>query len=285
MAFGEGTHRHGPGTSTGSVPAWAQRAQEPLVPVVHIASVKKSISRDVRDLQKASDEMAKLRKQKATRDVADRLLTISKETRQRARETSSNLRTAMASVDDSSSDFAALTALHDEFKSALRRFQIEAEAAAPLPVASQPMADAVPAPGGARMHVLDMQSAVPPGREMSGQQPSSAQVAELQAVALNEDVIAEREQGINNIHRTVNEVSEIFQDLALLVTEQGEHIDNIQTNIESAASQTSRGVRELAKANRSQKRARSRLCCLALAMIVLLVVFILVLKFAFNLSL
>lgn len=281
MAFGEGQ-----GSSAESMPAWAKRAQEPLVPVVHIASLKKSISRDVKDIQKASDGLAKLRKQKASREVADRLLAISKETRQRARETSSNLRNAMASVDDSSSDFAALTALHDEFKSALRRFQIEAEAAAPLPAASPPAADGGFASGSGRMHVLDMQAAPAEDRSRDAQQPASAaQLAELQAVALNEDVIAEREQGINNIHRTVNEVSEIFQDLALLVTEQGDHIDNIQTNIESAAAQTSRGVRELAKANRSQKRARSRLCCLALSMIVLLVVFILVLKYAFKLSL
>ena len=59
--------------------------------------------------------------------------------------------------------------------------------------------------------------------------------------------------------RQVQEVSEIFQDLALLVDEQGTHIDNIQTNIESAATQTERGVQELHKANKHQKKARSRM--------------------------
>eukprot|EP00310_Coccolithus_braarudii_P015034 CAMPEP_0183352762 /NCGR_PEP_ID=MMETSP0164_2-20130417/30296_1 /TAXON_ID=221442 /ORGANISM="Coccolithus pelagicus ssp braarudi, Strain PLY182g" /LENGTH=280 /DNA_ID=CAMNT_0025525289 /DNA_START=135 /DNA_END=977 /DNA_ORIENTATION=- len=280
MAFGDG-----PEGSADNVPSWAKRAQEPLVPVVHLASIKKSVTRDIREIEKASEEMARLRKQKATREVGERLLTVSKETRQRARETSSTLRTAFASVPEGGPDYQALTVLHEDFKSALKTFQLEAEAAAPSPPASKPMAEGGFAPGSARpLHVVDMHGvgSVPPERDALQTQ---TQVAELQAVALNEDVIAERERGINNIHRTVNEVSEIFQDLALLVTEQGEHIDNIQTNIESAAQQTSRGVRELAKANRSQKRARSRLCCLALAMIVLLVVFILVLKFAFHLSL
>ena len=50
-------------------------------------------------------------------------------------------------------------------------------------------------------------------------------------------------------------MSEIFQDLALS-SEQGEHIDNIQTNIESAANNTARGARELARASRHQ-RARA----------------------------
>ena len=95
---------------------------------------------------------------------------------------------------------------------------------------------------------------------------------------VNEDILAEREAGIGTIHKTVNQVAEIFQDLALLVSEQGEQIDNIQTNIEAANMQTQRGVRELAKANRSQKRARSRLCCVAGVCIGALVLLLLILK-------
>jgi len=196
MAFGDG-----PGASADSVPAWARRAQEPLVPVVHLASVKKSVMCDVKEIQKASDEIAKLRKQKASRDVGERLLTISKETRQRARQTSSTIRTAFASAAEGSSDHAALTALSDDFKGALRRFQLEAEAAAPSSQ-SQPMGGGAFGSGVEHAHVVDMQ-AVPAERPPDGGQMSATQVAELQAVALNEDVIAEREQGIANIHRTV----------------------------------------------------------------------------------
>ena len=103
---------------------------------------------------------------------------------------------------------------------------------------------------------------------------------QLQAAALNDSIIQEREGGIANIHRTVQEVSEIFQDLALLVDEQGAHIDNIQTNIESAGSQTAKGVQQLAKASRSQKKNRGRLCCCAVTLLIGLVALVLVLKFA-----
>jgi t-SNARE complex subunit (syntaxin) len=75
-------------------------------------------------------------------------------------------------------------------------------------------------------------------------------------------------------------VAEIFSDMALMVAEQGEHIDNIQTHIESAAYQTNKGVKELAKASRSQKKARGRMCCVAVMLIILLIVLTLVLKFA-----
>ena len=103
---------------------------------------------------------------------------------------------------------------------------------------------------------------------------------QLQAAALNDSIIQEREGGIANIHRTVQEVSEIFQDLALLVDEQGAHIDNIQTNIESAGSQTAKGVQQLAKASRSQKKNRGRLCCCAVTLLIGLVALVLTLKFA-----
>ena len=63
--------------------------------------------------------------------------------------------------------------------------------------------------------------------------------------------------------RSVQEVADIYQDLALLVQEQGSQIDNIQTNIESAATQTERGIAELAKASTHQKKNRSRMCLIA----------------------
>ena len=75
----------------------------------------------------------------------------------------------------------------------------------------------------------------------------------------------------------VNEVAEIFQDLALLVNEQGTQIDNIQTNIEAAAASTTRGVRELTYADRTQQRRRSRICCLAIIIVVMLIMLLTVL--------
>jgi syntaxin 7 len=75
----------------------------------------------------------------------------------------------------------------------------------------------------------------------------------------------------------VHEVAEIFQDLALLVNEQGTQIDNIQANIEAAAVSTTRGVRELTRANKTQQRRRSRMCCLAFIIVIVLILLLTVL--------
>ena len=103
----------------------------------------------------------------------------------------------------------------------------------------------------------------------------------LQAIETNDQIIREREAGLRQINQQVHEVSEIFQDLALLVSEQGEHIDNIQTNIESAANNTARGA-ELARASRYQRRARGRMCMFGVLLIIVIVALILVLKFALK---
>jgi len=68
------------------------------------------------------------------------------------------------------------------------------------------------------------------------------------------------------------------QDLGCLVSEQGEHIDNIQTNVEQSQRYVERGNKELLVANRSQKRAGSRLCCLSVIISILLVVLLITLK-------
>ncbi|CAI7797735.1 unnamed protein product [Closterium sp. NIES-54] len=56
-------------------------------------------------------------------------------------------------------------------------------------------------------------------------------------LAYNEAVIEEREQGIQEIQQQIVEVNEIFQDLAVLVREQGGMIDDIEANIEGSRAQ------------------------------------------------
>ena len=51
----------------------------------------------------------------------------------------------------------------------------------------------------------------------------------------NNALIEEREQGILEIQQQIGEVNEIFQDLAVLVNEQGQMIDDIEANIVSTA--------------------------------------------------
>ena len=57
----------------------------------------------------------------------------------------------------------------------------------------------------------------------------------------NNSLIEEREAGIMEIQQQIGEVNEIFQDLAVLVNEQGQMIDDIEANIVSTAVRTKAG--------------------------------------------
>ena len=91
----------------------------------------------------------------------------------------------------------------------------------------------------------------------------------------NNALIEEREQGILEIQQQIGEVNEIFQDLAVLVNEQGQMIDDIEANIVSTAVRTKDAQRELTKADKSQKAARNKMICVAIAVAVALVFLIL----------
>jgi hypothetical protein len=279
-------------SSSSSMPSWAQRANEPLVPTLDLAAVKKDVQRDLKEIKRASDDIGRLAKKRASKEAGPQLLSISERTRERARGTSKRLREALVLATEGSADHEALMQLSNDFRAALKHFQQEAEGAAPAApgVPSTPTGGAGPSgsgagpsgsgqPGDIEVGIGGCRS--PNDAPTGGLSQEQSQTQEqLQVAALNDSIIQEREGDIANIHRTVQEVSEIFQDLALLVDEQGAHIDNIQTNIESAGSQTAKGVQQLAKASRSQKKSRGRLCCCAVTLLIGVVALVLVLKFA-----
>jgi uncharacterized phage infection (PIP) family protein YhgE len=282
----------GPG-GTGPLPSWAQRANEPLVPALDIAAIKKTVSTDLKEVRKATDKLSKLSaaaKKKYGAAVGDELVAISSATRERARGTSRVLQEALAQVEDGSSEHRALTQLSEDFKHTLKKFTQQVEATSHLAAAAPGPACDLERGGmgcGASTHETGSgggggSSSSQYGRS-SGEHDlvsESQQMLEQQMsqVATNEQVIADREVNITHLARSVQEVNEIFQDLALLVNEQGTQIDNIQTNIETAATRTNAGVRELARASRSQRRARGRMLIITACVLVLLIVLYVVLR-------
>ncbi|KAA8522022.1 hypothetical protein F0562_012664 [Nyssa sinensis] len=94
-------------------------------------------------------------------------------------------------------------------------------------------------------------------------------------IVFNEAIIEEREQGIQEIQQQIGEVNDIFKDLAVLVHEQGNMIDDIGSNIEGANAATAQGKSQLVKAGKTQ-RSNSSLTCLLLVIfgIVLLIVIV-----------
>ena len=81
--------------------------------------------------------------------------------------------------------------------------------------------------------------------------PCSYNVADI-----TEQITEQRVIAINQLAQDVEQVSELFTDMALLVNEQGENIDNIQTNIENSDTNIHKATHQLVKANTYQKRKR-----------------------------
>lgn len=278
----------GDGRNGASTPAWASGAKESLMPTLDLPAVKKSVTADIKELQKAAEALEKLAKKTPGGSVGEQLLSISTASRERARTTSRNLRTALGMAQDGSAEHKELSKLSDQFKQALMKFQKQVEETSHL-IPTPTLAAAGPSGdmeygspsgsgGGSSWGDADGSGSSKPAAQQQSQQQLQQQEYESQ-MAANEAIIAEREQGIGHLARSVQEVADIYQDLALLVQEQGSQIDNIQTNIESAATQTERGIAELVKANTHQKKNRSRMCLIALGIMALMVVIVLALKY------
>ena len=86
----------------------------------------------------------------------------------------------------------------------------------------------------------------------------------------NNALIAERDAGIAEIQSQIGEVNEIFQDLAVLVNEQGGMIDDIEANIVRTSVRTKEARKELVKAEVNQKSARRSLIVLLVIIFLLL---------------
>ena len=97
-------------------------------------------------------------------------------------------------------------------------------------------------------------------------------------IQTQENLIIEREKGINQLAIDIGHVSDLFTDLSILVNYQGTTIDNIQSNIENSASSIDKATTQLIKANRYQiAKHRCRFKCIFFIFIILLIIAIIIL--------
>lgn len=111
------------------------------------------------------------------------------------------------------------------------------------------------------------------------QEQELARLAPQEEVDFQEALIIEREEEIRNIEQGVGDLNVLFQQVAQIVSEQGEVLDTIADNVENVRDDTRGADRELRSAARYQKNARSKACCLLLVLaviftIVLLAIFV-----------
>jgi len=77
---------------------------------------------------------------------------------------------------------------------------------------------------------------------------------------LNHTLLEEPRTQMGQLTTNMGEVQDLFNDMAVLVTEQAPTIDNIQTDIESSSYNIESAATELLKANRYKTIKRRRIC-------------------------
>ena len=74
-------------------------------------------------------------------------------------------------------------------------------------------------------------------------------------ISINNKIIQEKNEEIDKINHDIQAIREIYKDLALLVTEQGEQINVMSDNIEKSAIETEKALSQL---QISEKRSRKK---------------------------
>ena len=98
----------------------------------------------------------------------------------------------------------------------------------------------------------------------------------IQPVNMSEHLITDREREIRNLESGVQEVAELFQDISILVSTQGDQLDNIETNIITTTNNTQQAVLQLDNASRMQKKSRKRKICCCLTILSTITILILI---------
>ncbi|XP_023537590.1 syntaxin-41-like [Cucurbita pepo subsp. pepo] len=101
---------------------------------------------------------------------------------------------------------------------------------------------------------------------------------QMAKVRKNEAFTAEREKEIQQVVESVNELAQIMKDLSVLVIDQGTIIDRIDYNIQNVATTVDEGLKQLEKAERTQKKGGMVMCASVLIIMCFVMLVLLILK-------
>ena len=107
----------------------------------------------------------------------------------------------------------------------------------------------------------------------------------LQEIKWNDSIYRERDAEIREIENDVQTVHDIFSDVAILVQNQGEYVDNIESNVDASARSVLNGVNELEKAETYQKSARSKSCIIIMILFFVICFMVILLILGLGLAL
>lgn len=106
--------------------------------------------------------------------------------------------------------------------------------------------------------------------------------AEQDYLLANEDYIRDRDEQMGQLEQSMRDVNDIYRDLSVMVHTQGEMLDNIEMNITTGAGYVESGTRELAKADKYQRKARNKGCCLLVFVLAILAILVLALSLSLS---
>lgn len=94
----------------------------------------------------------------------------------------------------------------------------------------------------------------------------------------SEHLTEEREREINQVVQSVNELAQIMKDLSVLVIDQGTIVDRIDYNVQSVSVSVEEGLKQLEKAERTQKQGGMVKCATVLVIMCFVMLVLLILK-------
>jgi syntaxin 16 len=92
--------------------------------------------------------------------------------------------------------------------------------------------------------------------------------------------VNQRDQEIANIAKSIEELAQIFRELAVLVIDQGTILDRIDYNMESAVEHAKEGIVQLEKAEEHQKNNIGMKCIILLVFLITIMLIVLIVKHA-----
>ena len=102
--------------------------------------------------------------------------------------------------------------------------------------------------------------------------------AQMSVLEDTENLVNQREIEINKIAKSIEELAQIFKELAVLVIDQGTILDRIDYNMEQVLENTKQGMEHLNTAEKHQKNAMPMRCIILLCVLICIMVIVLVVK-------
>ncbi|AEE74282.1 syntaxin of plants 43 [Arabidopsis thaliana] len=101
---------------------------------------------------------------------------------------------------------------------------------------------------------------------------------QMSKIKKSEEISIEREKEIQQVVESVSELAQIMKDLSALVIDQGTIVDRIDYNIQNVASTVDDGLKQLQKAERTQRQGGMVMCASVLVILCFIMLVLLILK-------